>query len=180
MKIPSTKYQILNTKSDAGFTLIELIISISIMAILAGFLLAILNPFDQYKKASDGRRKSDLAQIQRALEQYYQDHGRYPAHSTTSPTYRIVDGSTINWGDSWQPYINVLPKDPTSTKRYVYYVPPTGQTYYLYASLDRGSKDTQVCKSDGSACDSLSTNGINSNSCGKTCNYGVTTPNVNP
>src|SRR5579872_2213577 len=76
-----------------GFTLIELVISIGILAILAVFALAALNPLQQFAKARDGQRKSDLGQIQRMLEQYYQDHGNYP---TSSSSYTITDFNGVN------------------------------------------------------------------------------------
>lgn len=164
-----------------GFTLIELVVSIGILAILAGLALAILNPFEQFKKAQDARRKSDLAQVQKALEQYYQDTGHYPS---SSGAYQIVgQGGTIIWGQSWAPYLDVVPTDPESKKTYAYYAPtsPAGlQTYYLYASLDR-AKDIQACNS-GAACISITSNSISTAACGSgyTCNYGVTSPNVSP
>lgn len=169
--------------SPKGFTLIEMIVVIGIIAAIAGVVLAVVDPMTQFQKANDGRRKSDLAQIQKALEQYYQDKGRYPTHSTSSPLYRIkkFDGVTTDWGQAFTPYINVLPKDPNGSKNYVYYSPTGGQSYYLYASLDRdglgrSGKDPNLCNNDGSRCTSVPVGA----SCGGTCNYGVSSPNVSP
>ncbi|MCL5433259.1 MAG: prepilin-type N-terminal cleavage/methylation domain-containing protein [Patescibacteria group bacterium] len=162
-----------------GFTMIELITVIAVIAILSAMVMRIIDPFEQFKKANDGRRKSDLSQIQRALEQYYQDNGRYPS-STTDPgsEYKImgVDGSTINWGTLWSPYMNMLPSDPNKSKTYVYYSSEDGQSYYLYASLDRGGKDPQSCHPGQEVkCDNAP-----DDVCGGICSYGVTSPNVNP
>ncbi len=141
---------------------------------MATFLLVVVNPFEQFKKASDTQRKSDLAQIQRALEAYYQDHGQYP----TSSSFKIVNNSTpVSWGSTWSPYINALPKDPSPTKNYAYVSLASGQSYELYASLDRANKDPQACKSDGSACDGAVSA---SATCGGICNYGVSSPNISP
>lgn len=161
-----------------GFTLIELIVVFGILGALSMLLIATLDPIAQFQKSRDGKRKSDLGQVQKILEQYYQDNGRYPVHSTSSPTYRIVklDGTTAEWGQAFTPYANVLPKDPISSKNYVYY--SSGQSYYLYASLDRGSKDPQACS--GGVCSSLTSNNISPTACGGTCNYGVSSPNVSP
>lgn len=167
-------------KDGAGFTLIELIVVIGILSILAAGSLLALNPVAQFQKANDSRRKSDLSQIQKVLEAYFQDNGKYPLSSTATPLYRITvppGSTTIDWGKPWQPYMNLLPKDPTASKNYVYY--STGQSYYLYASLDRGSSDPGACNG-GNACASLTTNGISFNACGGTCNFGVSTPNVTP
>jgi len=81
----------LNNKNvKKGFTLIELIVAIGIISILATFVLTALNPMAQFEKAQDVKRKSDLAQIARALEVYYQDNGKY----TASNSYKI--NITIN------------------------------------------------------------------------------------
>ncbi|HVZ66894.1 MAG TPA: type II secretion system protein GspG [Patescibacteria group bacterium] len=159
-----------------GFTLIELVVSIGILAIFSTFLVAVLNPFEQFKKAADTQRKSDLAQIQRGLEAYYQDYGRYP---TASANKIVYNAAALNWGSSWAPYMDVLPKDDASGKNYVYVVSGDGQSYWLYTSLDRGAHDPQACNS-GAACDGLALNGIAANACGGTCNYGVSSPNVSP
>ena len=156
-----------------GFTLIELIVAIGILGILAIAAIIALDPFAQLQKTDDARRKSDLAQVQRALESYYQDNNKYPVVTT------VPYQPGIAWGNSWQPYMNILPKDPSSSKSYVYY--SNGQSYYIYASLDRGSKDPKACNG-GNACDSISVNQIPTTACGggKVCNYGVSSPDVSP
>ena len=174
-------------RGNKGFTLIELIVVIGILSILAAGLLMILNPFNQFQKATDARRKSDLAQIQRALEVYYQDHGQYPSNTSA---YQMSDPTlgTINWGQKWCTnsscsgfYMNVVPQDPAyPASTYVYYS-PDGQHYYLYANLSRGSLDPQACNG-GNACTSLSQSGFPpATACGGSgCNFGVTSPNTSP
>jgi prepilin-type N-terminal cleavage/methylation domain-containing protein len=161
---------------NRGFTLIELIIVIGILGILAVAALAVLNPLAQFQKANDTRRKSDLAQIQRALETYYQDHNAYPV--VTGTPYQIP---TVAWGSSWAPYINTLPKDPNFPSRSYVYYSFSGQSYYLYASLERGSNDPAACNK-GLACRSISDNGSPTcgNGAGVVCNYGVSSPDVMP
>lgn len=165
--------------NNKGFTLIELIIVIGIISVLSVGALTVLDPVSQFQKANDVRRKSDLAQIQRGLEVYYEDNGKYPP-KYTSTDYRIkaLNGSVVNWGSSWQPYMDVIPKDPDSSKKYTYFSSSDGQSYFIYASLDRVS-DPDSCNG-GQACESLSSNGIAENTCGDTCTYGVSSPNVNP
>lgn len=170
-------------RNNKGFTLLELIIVAAIIALIATATIAVLNPFGQFQKARDTRVKSDLSQVQKALESYYQDNNRYPAVAT-SCTYRILgnngDGNDcIEWGRPWQPYMNVVPQDPTTANRYVYYSSSNGQSYYIYANLSKGATDPSSCNS-GAACTSLGGNGISSTACGGTCNFGVTSPNVSP
>lgn len=144
------------------------------MAIIASLSFSAINPVEQFKKAHDVRRKADLAQVQRSLEAYYQDAGRYPQ----SLTNRVAPGgNALNWGTTWKPYIDVLPVDPDGNKNYSYWSDSTGQTYRLYASLDRGGKDEKACNVTGTACAGVQ----DGQSCGTgICNYGVTSPNVSP
>lgn len=165
-----------NVISNKGFTLIELLTAVGLLALLTGALLTIFNPFDQIRKSQDVTRKSDLAQIQKSLESYYQDTGRYPPSTVD---YRIsANGQPVNWGGAWAPYMAKLPADPDTAKKYIYYVPDaSGQTYYLYASLSK-SNDKQACN-NGNACVTV-TSGPGENACGGVCNFGLTSPNVTP
>ena len=62
--------------SHRGFTLIELLVVVAIIGILSSVVLASLN--SARAKARDTRRLSDMRQIQRALEMYYDANGSYP------------------------------------------------------------------------------------------------------
>ncbi len=166
-------------KSSAGFTLIELILVIAVLSIMAVVLINLINPVAQFQKANDARRKSDLAQIQKTLEAYINDNGSYPPHTTTAPLYRLYSGGVMyDWGSTWTAYKTALPSDPSSSQNYVYF--STGQSYWLYASLERGNKDPQACKADGSSCTNVTANSISATACGGTCNYGVSSPNKSP
>lgn len=157
-----------------GFTLVELLTVIGILGILLVAVLTILNPVAQIEKANDSRRKSDLAEIQKALETYNQDNnGKYPS---SSADYKIVyNSNTVSWGSKLlAPYMTTLPKDPVPTRNYVYY--SNGQSYWIYASLQR-SNDPQLCNV-GNPCTNLpsgATCGTNA-----TCNFGVSSPNTSP
>jgi prepilin-type N-terminal cleavage/methylation domain-containing protein len=170
MKINNKRY------NQRGFTLIEMIVTIGILGVLAVTAIAVLNPFAQFQKAADSKRKADLSQIQKALESYYEDNQQYP------PVIGLqING--ISWGSSWQPYMNVIPVDANAIKKYVYYAPPDRQSYYLYASLDRGSKDPQACSGDlCSAPDAAIQMSGPTSACGanENCDFGVTSPNVAP
>lgn len=78
-----------------GFTLIELLVVISIISILTATASASFMGVRQ--RSRDGVRKSDIRQIQSALEQYRADQGYYPSvlpacgSSLTKPT----DATTV-------------------------------------------------------------------------------------
>lgn len=174
-------------KISSGFTLIELITAIGIFTILATVAYSTIDPLGQYRKAQDTRRKSDLAQLQRVLEAYYQDFGRYPAHTTTGEftnTINTADGgsdSALKWGSTWAPYMDVLPVDPNSSKFYVYLSGGESngfQTYKIYASLDLGSDDPDACNG-GLKCTNVP-EGIFCGLDNQVCNFGVTSPNISP
>lgn len=61
---------------EKGFTMIELLVSIGIIAVLSAISLSI---FDTPRSSSrDARIVEDINQITRALELYQLDHSRYP------------------------------------------------------------------------------------------------------
>ncbi|MFH1187172.1 MAG: type II secretion system protein GspG [Candidatus Levyibacteriota bacterium] len=170
MAIRKTSFSVL------GFTLVELVTSIAILAILATISIAVLDPITQFHKANDARIKSDLSQIEKSLEQYYEDNSKYP---DATANYKIDSlGTEIDWGTAWQPYMNILPKDPRSPNQVYVYYSPDGQSYYIYANLNR-AEDKSLCNL-GLACESLSQFGIAGNSCGTVCNFGVSSQNVSP
>lgn len=168
-------------KNRAGFTLVELLVVMAVMEVMVGGLFLILNPGAQMGKARDAKRKAELVDLQKALEVYYQDYGRYPA--SIAGTYRITG---VNWGGAWGTYMERVPVDPTSpTRKYVYYTPNTGhcanyQCYYLYANLETNN-DPQLCfPATGAPCNSAA--GF-ADKCGDTshqCNYGVSSSNATP
>lgn len=150
-----------------------------VLAVLFSIALAVLQPAEQFNKTADAKRKSDLAQVQRALETYYQDYGRYPMTNAADQIVVPTDNTdpTKEWGSSWKPYMDVLPKDAKASKNYAYWVDEAsgGQSYRLYASLDRGTKDQSAC-AGGASCLNLPS-GV---TCGGVCNYGASSPNVSP
>jgi type II secretory pathway pseudopilin PulG len=69
---------------EKALTIKELIFSITIIAVLTSMLFVIIKPLSQNDKAYDTRRVSDLKTVQKALERYQFDNGRYPESSSGS------------------------------------------------------------------------------------------------
>lgn len=148
-----------------GFTLIEILVVITIIALLAVGGLA---SFQGITRASrDGRRKTDLEQIRAAIELYRNNNtnGSYPDASDITITCASTTGIT----DTDNTYLSKVPLDPQCTGVTYSYAPAdsaggacdSGDSsdpcldYTLSAYLENSS---------AAACTS-------SNECGENCNY---------
>ena len=109
-----------------GFTLIELLVAISIIGVLASFLL--VNFIGVRQRARDGVRKSDLRQIQSALELYRADQGEYHPEPLPGCGSPLENGSTV--------YMKKIPCDPSTGDVYTYSVGVGNTTYTMTACLE--------------------------------------------
>ena len=114
-------------KKKKGFTLIEILIAISILAILATIGMSTYSQAQM--RGRDAKRKQDLRAVATALELFYQKNKRFPCagwlNSSSAPTSWVSDGpvtgvptctGTNGPNDILTPnFINVLPKDPVNT-----------------------------------------------------------------
>ncbi len=113
---------------EKGFTLIELLIVIVIIGILAAMILA--NFVGVRQRARDGRRKSDLRQIQSAVELYRADKGSYPSSVTCGGTIQNADASVT--------YLKIIPCDPSGSA-WTQYTYSQGGGYTLVACLENAN-----------------------------------------
>ena len=73
-----------------GFTLIEILVVIGIIAILAGIVLIAINPARQFKQANDTQRTSNVNTILNAIGHYIADNkGAVPAGISTTTVGEI-------------------------------------------------------------------------------------------
>src|SRR5688572_8528205 len=91
-------------RQNRGFTVIELLVVITVIAILIAMTLP--NLFSAQLRARDDVRKSDLRTIQAALESYHSDKASYP---TTEQGLIGLEPE----------YLSVVPSDPKG-KSYTY------------------------------------------------------------
>ena len=66
-----------------GFTLVELLIVIALIAILSVAVLATINPIEQTNKARDAKFKNDTAEVLSAYERFYASQNSYPWNDPT-------------------------------------------------------------------------------------------------
>jgi prepilin-type N-terminal cleavage/methylation domain-containing protein len=123
-----------------GFSLVELMIVIVIIAILAVFgFLAFQR---QTLRGQDVKRKTDLSQLRSLFEDYYNDHDCYPQMATWN-AYNCIDGSGGQFFDPYLPVGQKIPCDPVTNERYLYITIPEDQPanisacsgYKLFAAL---------------------------------------------
>ena len=110
-------------KNLAGFTLVELLVVISIIGILSSFAVVSLNSARQ--KARDALRKGDMAQLRTALEMYYDDYLGYPAcgiWNDSDPDFGASVSDEENGG--CECYINVLEVELATGSRPIMPKPP--------------------------------------------------------
>lgn len=144
-------------KTKNGFSLIELLVVISII----GVLLALsLSAFSNTKKsARDGKRRADLEQIRSALEIYRTDCKTYPAAVSFGVP---LMGSGV-FCPATNEYMAAVPKDSLSpTYDYRYYRGVSSpNSYVLCAFLETGTGSVAGC---GGQCGTVD------------CNYKVINP----
>ncbi len=122
-------------KPETGFTIIELLVSVAIIAILSGVVIVSLG--NAREKGRDARRVSDIQQIQLALSRYYDTNNQYPAAIGPAGSSVLVSGN----------YIESLPLDPSTGAEYSYSAsvasPPISAAlcsgYHLGADLEGGT-----------------------------------------
>jgi len=116
-----------------GYTLIELIVVIGVIGVLAGALVVLIDPATQLRRARDAQRKSDLSQIQSAIEIYRADLEEYPSLSGC--------GLELTGGTPPNTYMTQVPCDPLPppSTNYFYSANETFSTYCLRACLENTS-----------------------------------------
>lgn len=111
-----------------GFTLLEILLTIGIIAVLATVVVVSLDPIERFQDARDSRRLSDIQSILSAVHQYVIDNqGSYPAGldttekqiGTASSGCDISgacsvsgDGNCLDLEDTLERYLKDIPYDP--------------------------------------------------------------------
>ncbi|MCL4375001.1 type II secretion system GspH family protein [Patescibacteria group bacterium] len=119
-----------------GFTLLEILVVIGIIAVLIGMGVASFSTAQ--KKARDAKRKADLQAVQKFMEQCYSINSyQYPdltsmvGNGTPSLTITCPADSTT-----------IAVADPTLTKVYTVTISVSGADYSVSLPLELGSSYT--------------------------------------
>jgi general secretion pathway protein G len=175
------------TSKNSGFTLMEVMVVIVILGILATMVMGAY--LASQKKGRDIRRKSDLGQLTKALDMYFNDRGRYPASDNG-----VIQGcgdpaipsfpEDCAWGTEMSitvsgnktTYEVQLPKDPQGGKNYYYSTDANGTYYQLYALLEN-TEDPGLTKDNGKI---QYYTGTSCNTSADGCTFGIASTNKLP
>jgi prepilin-type N-terminal cleavage/methylation domain-containing protein len=142
-----------NLDAKKGFTLVELLVVISIIAIIIGVTMS--NLVGARSRARDAVRKQNVSELRNALRLYYNDYQTYPTSNGISNSPQILGCGVNNPPDTLCPagcanefsagatcatstvYMKRLPRAPNGTDyEYSYYLTAGGDDFCLLIPLD--------------------------------------------
>lgn len=135
-------------RSTLGFSILELLVVVSVIAILV--TLTVVGLGDSQEKARDAKRQADLQTVATALELYKNRYGHYPSGCNASTTSRTSNSWSGEIGTGHQcgsgneyivnlapEFIQELPYDPMAGRNgdsgYVYTTNVSGSAYKFMA-----------------------------------------------
>jgi prepilin-type N-terminal cleavage/methylation domain-containing protein len=121
---------------NKGFTLLEVLLVVALLAILAGIVIFAINPARQIGKTNNSQRRVDVNTVLNAVYQYAIDNkGALPTAITTSSTEicktggscsGLIDLSVLTTNEI---YLTSIPLDPVATST-------NGTGYYILKSAN--------------------------------------------
>ncbi|MFH0951246.1 MAG: prepilin-type N-terminal cleavage/methylation domain-containing protein [bacterium] len=128
-------------KQPFGFTLLELVVVATLMALLTTVILATAH--NARMKTRDTRRVAIVTQLQSALVTYYRDTGSYPLTSNVVPGQALASNDIV--------YLKEVPHNPQpwtdgdcADENFSYSQDNGGISYHFNFCLGLGSGDLPV------------------------------------
>lgn len=102
---------------NKGFTLVEILVVVGMLAILMAIVIIAINPPRQFSQANNTKRRSDVLAILNAVHQYAADNkGALPSVITTTATDMGTGTGEINICSYLvSNYLAEMPYDPKAT-----------------------------------------------------------------
>jgi prepilin-type N-terminal cleavage/methylation domain-containing protein len=116
-------FNIRQLKKQHGFTLLEVLLVVAILAILAGIVIIAINPGKNLGDTRNSQRQTDVTTILNGVYQYSLDNnGTLPSSITTTATEICATGAASCTGlvdlssiTASEKYLVSVPKDPQCT-----------------------------------------------------------------
>lgn len=102
-------------KNNKGWTFVELVIVLAIIAILFSAFIRIINPTRFKAKGRDNKRLADIKTLDRMVNEFMLDNGYYPDLAT----------------DNLLDYHPFIPQDPINDAQYNYSYTTDGSVYEI-------------------------------------------------
>ncbi len=122
---PSLQFHSGAQKSLRGFTLIEILVVIGMLAILSTVVLVAVNPLRQFAQARNSQRQNDVAALLNAISERIADNGGTFDNPTVDPACGAISSTATDISDTppgnefFRPclvptYLPELPFDPST------------------------------------------------------------------
>lgn len=116
-------FKLKRMKQQGGFTLLEVLLVVAIIAILAGIVIIAINPGKNLGDSRNSQRQADVTTILNGVYQYSLDNnGAMPSGITTTATEICATGAASCAGlvdlaavTTNEKYLVSMPKDPQCT-----------------------------------------------------------------
>ena len=141
-------------KTQKGFTLLEMLVVVSIIGILVAVLIT--NVQSARVRARDAARKFDMRQIKSALRLYYNDYQQYPTDSGGNIVGCGASGTSIcSWGGDFSAgaagdqtiYMKLLPLDPINDGTHVFSYNQVSQDEFTLMTELENPADPDIARS---------------------------------